>query len=256
MRRRHRRGRVPCASLAVAARVRAQTTHRGAVSEVRIAAEPRTEFGKGGARRTRRAGKIPAVLYGHGTDPRHIVAAGPRAHAALKGGANALLPSSSTASERAGPAQGDPARPDQAATTSTSTCCSSAAARRSPSRSRSRSPARPPATALVDQQLITADRRGRGHPHPGPTRGRHRRASSVGTQHHRRRPSRCRSGTTLVSDPEPGRRRASLAAPTAEQLEAELAEAEAEAGIERDEPTEQAEEAAAAEEDRRAPADE
>ena len=42
------------------------------MSEVRITAEPRTEFGKGGARRTRRAGKVPAVLYGHGTDPRHI----------------------------------------------------------------------------------------------------------------------------------------------------------------------------------------
>jgi large subunit ribosomal protein L25 len=42
------------------------------VSEVRITAEPRTEFGKGGARRTRRAGKVPAVLYGHGTAPRHI----------------------------------------------------------------------------------------------------------------------------------------------------------------------------------------
>jgi large subunit ribosomal protein L25 len=41
-------------------------------SEVRINAEARTEFGKGGARRTRRAGKVPAVLYGHGTDPRHI----------------------------------------------------------------------------------------------------------------------------------------------------------------------------------------
>jgi large subunit ribosomal protein L25 len=42
------------------------------VSEVRISAEPRTEFGKGGARRTRRAGKIPAVLYGHGEKPKHI----------------------------------------------------------------------------------------------------------------------------------------------------------------------------------------
>jgi len=42
------------------------------MSEVRIAAEPRTEFGKGGARRTRRAGKVPAVLYGHGQPPRHI----------------------------------------------------------------------------------------------------------------------------------------------------------------------------------------
>jgi large subunit ribosomal protein L25 len=42
------------------------------VSEVRLAAEVRTEFGKGAARRTRRAGKIPAVLYGHGTDPQHV----------------------------------------------------------------------------------------------------------------------------------------------------------------------------------------
>lgn len=42
------------------------------MAEVRIAAEPRTEFGKGAARRTRRAGKIPGVLYGHGTDPVHL----------------------------------------------------------------------------------------------------------------------------------------------------------------------------------------
>jgi large subunit ribosomal protein L25 len=42
------------------------------VSEVKISAEPRTEFGKGGARRTRRAGMVPAVLYGHGEPPRHI----------------------------------------------------------------------------------------------------------------------------------------------------------------------------------------
>jgi large subunit ribosomal protein L25 len=42
------------------------------VPEVRITAEPRTEFGKGAARRTRRAGKVPAVLYGHGEAPRHI----------------------------------------------------------------------------------------------------------------------------------------------------------------------------------------
>jgi large subunit ribosomal protein L25 len=42
------------------------------VPEVNIAAEPRTEFGKGPARRERRAGKVPAVLYGHGGDPRHL----------------------------------------------------------------------------------------------------------------------------------------------------------------------------------------
>lgn len=42
------------------------------MAEVRIDAETRTEFGKGAARRTRRAGKIPAVLYGHGTEPQHL----------------------------------------------------------------------------------------------------------------------------------------------------------------------------------------
>ena len=42
------------------------------MSEVRLNASPRTEFGKGGARRARRAGLIPAVLYGHGADPRHV----------------------------------------------------------------------------------------------------------------------------------------------------------------------------------------
>src|SRR5205823_3051902 len=42
------------------------------VPEVRIAAEPRTEFGKGPARRTRRQGRVPGIIYGHGTDTRHI----------------------------------------------------------------------------------------------------------------------------------------------------------------------------------------
>ena len=42
------------------------------MAQTRIAVETRTEFGKGAARRTRKAGKIPAVLYGHGTDPQHL----------------------------------------------------------------------------------------------------------------------------------------------------------------------------------------
>jgi large subunit ribosomal protein L25 len=42
------------------------------VPEVHIAAQPRTEFGKGPARRERRAGRVPAVLYGHGTEARHV----------------------------------------------------------------------------------------------------------------------------------------------------------------------------------------
>ncbi|MFL6057169.1 MAG: 50S ribosomal protein L25/general stress protein Ctc [Actinoallomurus sp.] len=60
------------------------------MSEVRIAAEPRTEFGKGPARRARRAGKVPAVLYGHGTDPQHITLPGHELMLALKT-ANVLL---------------------------------------------------------------------------------------------------------------------------------------------------------------------
>ncbi|HKA68176.1 MAG TPA: 50S ribosomal protein L25/general stress protein Ctc [Actinomycetes bacterium] len=54
------------------------------MSEVRIKAELRTEFGKGAARRTRRAGKVPAVLYGHGAAPRHIALPGHELMLALK----------------------------------------------------------------------------------------------------------------------------------------------------------------------------
>ncbi len=58
--------------------------------EVRIAAEPRTEFGKGPARRERQAGRVPAVLYGHGTDTRHITLPGHAVMMALKT-ANVLI---------------------------------------------------------------------------------------------------------------------------------------------------------------------
>lgn len=44
----------------------------GTNTAVRLAASQRTEFGKGAARRTRRDGNVPAVLYGHGTDPVHL----------------------------------------------------------------------------------------------------------------------------------------------------------------------------------------
>jgi large subunit ribosomal protein L25 len=56
------------------------------VSEVRISAELRTEFGKGGARRTRRAGKVPAVLYGHGEAPKHIALPAKELAAAIRHG--------------------------------------------------------------------------------------------------------------------------------------------------------------------------
>jgi len=46
------------------------------MSEVKISAESRTEFGKGAARRIRRDSKVPGVLYGHGSDPLHLTLPG------------------------------------------------------------------------------------------------------------------------------------------------------------------------------------
>ncbi|PSL04712.1 LSU ribosomal protein L25P [Haloactinopolyspora alba] len=60
------------------------------MSDVKIAAELRTEFGKGAARRLRRSEKVPAVLYGHGTDPVHLSLPGHDTMLAMKT-ANVLI---------------------------------------------------------------------------------------------------------------------------------------------------------------------
>ncbi|MFD7022347.1 50S ribosomal protein L25/general stress protein Ctc [Promicromonospora sukumoe] len=54
------------------------------MAEIKLAAESRTEFGKGAARRIRRDNKIPAVLYGHGTDPVHVTLPGHESMLALR----------------------------------------------------------------------------------------------------------------------------------------------------------------------------
>lgn len=59
-------------------------------SDTNLAAESRTEFGKGAARRTRRAGRVPAVLYGHGQETLHLTLPGHQTALALRV-ANALL---------------------------------------------------------------------------------------------------------------------------------------------------------------------
>ena len=62
------------------------------MSTEKIPADLRTEFGKGAARRIRRDNKIPAVVYGHGQEPIHLVMPGHDTMMALKhGGANAVL---------------------------------------------------------------------------------------------------------------------------------------------------------------------
>jgi large subunit ribosomal protein L25 len=60
------------------------------MAELKLASETRTEFGKGAARRIRRASKVPAVVYGHGAEPVHITLPGHDLMMALKT-ANVLL---------------------------------------------------------------------------------------------------------------------------------------------------------------------
>lgn len=60
------------------------------MSEVKLTAAKRTEFGKGAARRLRRTHQVPAVIYGHGTDPVHVSLPGHATMLALKQN-NALL---------------------------------------------------------------------------------------------------------------------------------------------------------------------
>ncbi|MGW1837930.1 50S ribosomal protein L25/general stress protein Ctc [Streptomyces sp. BBFR2] len=42
------------------------------MAEVKLSAQVRTDFGKGAARRARRADLVPAVVYGHGAEPKHV----------------------------------------------------------------------------------------------------------------------------------------------------------------------------------------
>src|SRR4051794_17878288 len=60
--------------------------------ENKLTAAVRTETGKGASRRARRAGQIPAVLYGHGSDPQHLLLGGRDFAAVLRHtGTNAVL---------------------------------------------------------------------------------------------------------------------------------------------------------------------
>lgn len=56
-----------------------------------LVAQTRHEFGKGAARRARRAGLVPAVVYGHGGDPLHLDVPGHELFLTVRGNANALV---------------------------------------------------------------------------------------------------------------------------------------------------------------------
>ncbi|MCY0936024.1 50S ribosomal protein L25/general stress protein Ctc [Streptomyces sp. H34-S4] len=60
------------------------------MSEIKLSAKTRTQFGKGAARQARRDGLVPGVIYGHGTDPKHVDVEGHGLALALRT-ANVLL---------------------------------------------------------------------------------------------------------------------------------------------------------------------
>ena len=217
------------------------------VADFRLEAETRTEFGKGSARRDRRAGRVPAVLYGHGQDVVHLSLPAREFAAALRnGGTNALLTIVLDGKE-------------QLALTK--------AVQRDPltRRAQARRPAARPARREDDRRRPDRHRRrgGSGHdPEPpaehGADRGRRHEAARQhrGRRHRPRPPGQnitagdlvLPRGATLITDAE-ALVIGFLGAPTAEQLEAELEEAEAEAGIEREESDEAKAEATDAAED-------
>ncbi len=198
------------------------------MSEVRIDAEARTEFGKGGARRTRRAGKIPAVLYGHGLDPRHISLPAREFAHAMKGGTNTLLTVGlDGGSELALPKaiQRDPIR----GTVEHVDLLLVRRGERVTVEIRVMLSGEPAPDTLVNHDLQTLHVEAEAtHIPDGVT------VNIAGfdvTRSILARDVRLPAGTTLLTDPE-ALVVGFLGAPTAEQMEAELAEAEAEAGIE------------------------
>ncbi len=212
------------------------------MAEVKIQAESRSEFGKGAARRIRREHKVPAVLYGHGNDPVHITLPGHDTMLALKT-ANALLliEIEGGESQLALPKQvqrdplkgtiehvdlvivrrGEKVQVDIAVHVEGEAVGGALVVNESPTIL-----VEAEATNIPDGVTVSVE------------------GLDVGAQIHAS-DIVLPSGTTLAIDPETLIVNVT-AAPTAEQLEAELAEAEAEAGIEREEHTETPEEAAAA----------
>jgi large subunit ribosomal protein L25 len=207
------------------------------VADFRLEAESRTEFGKGSARRTRRAGRVPAVLYGHGQDVVHLSLPAREFAAALRnGGSNALLTIVLDGKEQLAltkAVQRDPItrkhehidlllvrRGEKTTVEVPIIIVGEPGTDTIPNHQLNTVAIEADATKLPDS--IEADITGR-------TVGENITAGDL----------KLPAGATLVTDPE-ALVIGFLGAPTAEALEAELAEAEAEAGIEREESDEAA----------------
>jgi len=205
------------------------------VAELRITAESRTEFGKGAARRVRRADKVPGVVYGHGTDPLHVTLPGHDLMKALKtanvlldlevdGGNLLVLPKS----VQRNPIKGTLTHVDlvivrrgEKVTVDVGIHVSGEV-----------SPG-----GMLDQQMVTISIEAEATSIPTRFEVSIEDMPIGGAIH--AKDVELPSGTELVTDPEALVLHV-LTAPTAEQIDAELAEAEAEAGIEHDAPESEA----------------
>ena len=198
--------------------------------EINIDAEPRTEFGKGAARRIRRADKVPAVLYGHGEPPVHVSLPGHDLMLALKN-PNALLSININGGGQlalAKQVQRDPikgfiehadlqlVRSGETVTIEIGIVIEGEAV----------------SEALVVTETGQISVEAEATHLPGSLHVSVE-GLDIGSQIHAS-DLELPEGTTLVTDPDVLVVNI-VAAPTADELEAELAEAEAEAGIERDE---------------------
>ncbi|RFU22788.1 50S ribosomal protein L25/general stress protein Ctc [Geodermatophilus marinus] len=205
------------------------------MADFRLVAEARTEFGKGSARRTRRAGRVPAVLYGHGQDVVHLSLPALEFAAVLRnGGSNALLTIVLDGKEQLAltkAVQRDPLtrvhehvdllvvrRGEKVTVDIPVHVTGDAAPETLVSVELNTVSVEAPATSIPETVEVDVTGREAGQ-------GVH--ASELSLP----------SGVTLLTDPEALVVNV-MAAPTAEALEAELAEAEAEAGIEREESVE------------------
>ena len=210
------------------------------MSETKLVAQTRTEFGKGAARRIRRAHQIPAVMYGHGTEPVHITLPGHETMLALKA-SNALLSieiDGKTQLALAKDIQRDAIKPvidhvdlvvvkkGEKVTVDVQVHVTGDAA--------------PETVVTVEQQTVQLEAEATHLPESIEVSVE---GAQAGTQIHASDLT-LPSGTSLVTDAEHLIVNVSQAI-TAEALEAELAEAEAEAGIEHEEAGEAEGEAAA-----------
>jgi len=201
------------------------------MADLTLTAQARTEFGKGAARRIRRAHQIPAVMYGHGTEPVHITLPGHETMLALKH-ANALLTIVLDGKEQlalAKDVQRDPIKPviehvdlvvvrrgEKVTVDVQVHVVGEAAVETVVTVETQQLQLEVAATAIPELVEVSVD------------------GVSAGTQIHAKDIT-LPAGSTLVTDPETLIVNVT-AQVTAEALEAELAEAEAEAGIEHEAP--------------------